>query len=148
MSTKTSLMFCRLTTPTLLFKLPLKSDISATSQDLIQGGTDASMKPSPSLPRTFGIYSFLNVPPLDNLHHAHQTTTESLRIPITSPDPTAASAILDVVTSRTTTLDPTPGTSASVLLLSFTPLPSAVTLRHNADPLTPSDAPSLLFSSF
>jgi len=74
------------------------------------------------------------VPPLDSFHPAHQTTLESLRIPVTSPDPATAGAIRDIVTSGITTPHPTPETSTSV-----PPLSSAAALQHNAGRRTSSD---------
>ncbi len=99
---------------------------------------------SPDAPPSLSIHaplhvveSLMDVPPLDNFHPAHQTTIESLRVPVTSPDPATAGAIRDIVTSAITIPHPTPETSASPL--SSTSPPAAVALQHNADLLTPSD---------
>ncbi|KAH9013151.1 hypothetical protein EDB83DRAFT_298971 [Lactarius deliciosus] len=83
--------------------------------------------------------SVTHAAPLGDIRPVHQTTTESLRTPATSP--TAANAILD--TSGGTILDPTPETLTSVPRLSSTPPPTAASLQHNADLLTPSDMPNL-----
>ncbi|KAH9036000.1 hypothetical protein EDB83DRAFT_2554520 [Lactarius deliciosus] len=83
---------------------------------------------------------------LDNSHPAHQTISESLHIPVTSPDPSAARAIRDVVTSAITVPLFTPDTSTSAAL-SSTSLPAAVPLPHNPDPLMPSDSPNLPVSA-
>ncbi|KAH9041452.1 hypothetical protein EDB84DRAFT_1474554, partial [Lactarius hengduanensis] len=51
--------------------------------------------PSSSVPSPLRVVESLkDVPPLDNFHPAHQTTTESLRIPATSPDPTTDDAFV------------------------------------------------------
>jgi len=68
-----------------------------------------------------------HVPPLDDFHPAHQTTIESLRIPVTSSNPAIAGPIWDIITSGITTPRPTPETSASTPFSSTTP-PGAVIL--------------------
>ncbi|KAH9055306.1 hypothetical protein EDB87DRAFT_1763480 [Lactarius vividus] len=85
--------------------------------------------------------------PLDISHPAHQTTIKNLRIPVTSPDPAAAREILDIVTSVITMPNSTPETQILAPSLSSISLPSAFSLQHNADLLTPSDAPNLLSSA-
>ncbi|KAI9467324.1 hypothetical protein BJY52DRAFT_1413439 [Lactarius psammicola] len=56
--------------------------------------------PSSSVPAPLPVVeSLTDVPPLDNSQRAHQITTESPRIPVTSPDPAAAGAIQDIVAS-------------------------------------------------
>ena len=100
--------------------------------------------PSSSVPDPLHVdESLTNVPPLDNFHPAHQTTVESLRIPVISPDSAIAS---DIVTSGITMPHPTPETSTSTPSLSSTSLPAAVALQHNAHLLTSSDPPNLLYS--
>jgi len=104
--------------------------------------------PSSSVPALLHIdESLTDVPPLDNFHPALQTTIESLRILDTSPDSATAGAIPDIVTSGITMPNPTPETSTPAPPLSSTSPPAAVSLRHNADLLTPSDQPSLLYSA-
>ncbi|KAI9447281.1 hypothetical protein BJY52DRAFT_360270 [Lactarius psammicola] len=89
------------------------------------------------------VESLTDVPLPDNFHPAHQTTIESLRIPVTSPDPAITGAIRDIVTSGITTPDPPLETSTSALPLSSTPPAVAVALHYNPDLLTPSDLPNL-----
>ncbi|KAH9009300.1 hypothetical protein EDB84DRAFT_1571299 [Lactarius hengduanensis] len=101
---------------------------------------DAHSSSVPTPPRVDE--SHPTVPSLDNSHPTHQTIVESLRIPVTSPDPSAASAIRDVVTPAITVPRFTPDTSTSTPL-SSTSQPAAVSLPHNPDPLTPSDPPNL-----
>jgi len=72
------------------------------------------------------VESLADVPRLDSFHPAHQTTTESLRIPVASPDPATASAIRDIVSSGITTPHPTPETSTSAPPLSSTSPPVGV----------------------
>ncbi|KAH9034805.1 hypothetical protein EDB84DRAFT_1676119 [Lactarius hengduanensis] len=77
------------------------------------------------------------MPTLDDFHPrtTHKTTTESLSIPVTSPDPATADAsgiIIPRPTSANSTSTPPPSSTS----------PTAVTLQHNADPLAPSDPPN------
>ncbi|KAI9449220.1 hypothetical protein BJY52DRAFT_1420069 [Lactarius psammicola] len=85
------------------------------------------------------VESLTDMPPLDNFHPTHQTTIESIRTPVTPPDPTAAGAIQDIVTSGITVPKPAPGTSTCAPPPSSTSPPAAVALQHNPDLLTPSD---------
>ncbi|KAH9057261.1 hypothetical protein EDB87DRAFT_1793396 [Lactarius vividus] len=87
------------------------------------------------------VESLADEPPLDNFYPAHQTTIESPRTPIVSPDPSAASAIHDIENSGETMHLTTPGTSASAPPLSHTSPPAA--LQHKSDLLTPSESPDL-----
>ncbi|KAI9445699.1 hypothetical protein BJY52DRAFT_1194157 [Lactarius psammicola] len=89
--------------------------------------------PSSSVPASLHILT--DVPPLNNdiyapvsFHPAHQTTVESLRIPVTSLDPVIAGPIRDNVTSSITTRHPTPETSTSAPPLSSASPPAAVAL--------------------
>ncbi|KAH9026472.1 hypothetical protein EDB84DRAFT_341938 [Lactarius hengduanensis] len=84
--------------------------------------------------------SLTEVSPLDGFLSVHQTTTERSRIPVTSPDPTTAGAIRDIVTSAITVPHDTP---TLTLPLSSTSPPAAVALQYNPDLLTPSDPPNL-----
>jgi len=88
------------------------------------------------------VESLTHMPPLDNFHPAHQTTTESLRNLVTSPDLATAGAIRDIVTSAITIPYPSPKTSASTPPLSFAPPIPAVSLQHNPDLLVPSGFPN------
>ncbi|KAH8986147.1 hypothetical protein EDB92DRAFT_1880910 [Lactarius akahatsu] len=85
--------------------------------------------------------SLTDVPSLDNSYPVHQTTIESLRIPVTSSDLATAGAIRNIVTSSTTTPLATPETSTSAPLSSIPP-PAPIPIRHNTDLLTPSDTPN------
>ncbi|KAI9449218.1 hypothetical protein BJY52DRAFT_1420068 [Lactarius psammicola] len=87
------------------------------------------------------------MPPLDNFHPTHQTTIEGPRTPVTPPDPTAAGAIQDIVTSGIIVPNSAPGTSTCAPPLSSTSPRAAVALQHNPDLLTPSDPPSLPYSA-
>jgi len=99
--------------------------------------------PSSSVPAPLHVVeSLTDVPPLHNFRPAHQTTIESLLIPVTSPDSATAGAIRDIVTSGITIPNPTPETSTSAPPPSSTSPPAAVSLQHNPDLLTPSDPPS------
>ncbi len=79
--------------------------------------------------------SFTTVPSLDNDRYipgsfpaAHPTIIESLRIPVTSPDPATAGAIRDIVTSGIIMPRPTSETSTTALLFPHPlPLPSSTT---------------------
>ncbi|KAH8984334.1 hypothetical protein EDB92DRAFT_1492986 [Lactarius akahatsu] len=94
--------------------------------------------------------SLTDVPPLDDFHLVYQKTTESLRTPVTSPDPAAARAVLDTSSARGPLLQmlryrntrPHSRTLTSVPLSSIPP-PATVFLQHNEDLLAPSDAPNL-----
>ncbi|KAH9169003.1 hypothetical protein EDB89DRAFT_2231544 [Lactarius sanguifluus] len=78
--------------------------------------------PSSSVSASLHVLKHLtDVPPLDDFHPVHQTTTESFRTPNTRPH------------SRNFDIRP------SFLY----PPPTTVSLQHNADLLTPSDAPNL-----
>ena len=86
------------------------------------------------------------VPPLDDFHPT-QTTTETLRRP-TTPDPTPADELDDIVTPSIRIPHPAPEASTSVPT-PFTSPPAAVTLhwQDNPDTLTPSDTPNLPLST-
>ncbi len=104
--------------------------------------------PSSSVPALLHVdESITDVPSLDNFHPAHQTTTGSLRIPVTSPDSATAGAIPDIVTSGITMPSPTPETSTVAPPHSSTSLTAAVSLQHNPDLLTSSDQPNLPYSA-
>ncbi len=102
--------------------------------------------PSSSVPASLRIdENPAYVPPLGNnisvpvsLPPAYQTTTESFHIPATSPDSATAGATRDIDTSARTMPPTTPETSTPLSSASST---GAVPPRHNADPLTSSDAP-------
>ncbi|KAH9025200.1 hypothetical protein EDB84DRAFT_1505164 [Lactarius hengduanensis] len=81
-----------------------------------------------------------DMPPLDDFQPrtAHKTTTGSLSIPVTSPDPVTADASGIIIPCATVTS----ATSTSTPPLSSTSPPAAVALQHNADPLAPSDPPN------
>ncbi|KAH9045886.1 hypothetical protein EDB83DRAFT_2405526 [Lactarius deliciosus] len=83
--------------------------------------------------------------PLDNFHTAHPTTTESLHIPVPSPDPATAEAF---VTSRILVPHATPVPSTSPPPLSFTSSPTVVAVQHNPEFLAQSDLPNLPYSAF
>ena len=87
------------------------------------------------------------VPPLDDFHPT-QTTSEILRRP-TTPDPTPADELDDIVTQSITISHPAPETSISAPAPPFTSPPTAVTLhlQDNPDTLTPSDTPNLPLSA-
>ncbi|KAI9450678.1 hypothetical protein BJY52DRAFT_163143 [Lactarius psammicola] len=102
---------------------------------------------SPEAPSSFVpaplhvIENLTHVPPLDNFHSAHQTTIQSLRIPVTSPGPATTGAIRDIITSDIILPHPTTETSAFA-----PPFPSAFAAaapQRNPDPLTPSNPPNL-----
>ncbi|KAH9018860.1 hypothetical protein EDB84DRAFT_634048 [Lactarius hengduanensis] len=80
--------------------------------------------------------SVTGVPPLDDFHPrtAHETTTESLSIPITSPDPAISDEFVTsgIIIPRPTSASPLSSTSPSTALV---PL-------HNVDPLAPSNPPN------
>ncbi|KAH9025207.1 hypothetical protein EDB84DRAFT_1505271, partial [Lactarius hengduanensis] len=78
------------------------------------------------------------MPTLDDFHPrtTHKTTTESVSIPVTSPDPATADAS-GIIIPR-----PTSANSTSTPPLSSASSPTAVTLQHNADPMAPSDPPN------
>ncbi|KAH8991002.1 hypothetical protein EDB92DRAFT_705800 [Lactarius akahatsu] len=100
--------------------------------------------PSSSVPAPLhAVESLADLPPLDNFDLAHQTTIESPRIPFTSPGPSAARAIPDIVNFVITTPHPTLETSTSAPPFSSTSPPATVALQL----LTPSDTPSLPSSS-
>ncbi|KAH9057276.1 hypothetical protein EDB87DRAFT_1632647 [Lactarius vividus] len=86
--------------------------------------------------------SITDVPPLDNFHPetAHETTTESPCIPVTSPDPATSDAF---VTSGIIISRPTSATSTSASPLSPTSPSTPLALQHNVDPLAPSNPPNL-----
>ncbi|KAH9071436.1 hypothetical protein EDB83DRAFT_2363899 [Lactarius deliciosus] len=93
--------------------------------------------PSLAMPASLHVVENLtDVPPLDDFRPAHQTTIESLRVPITSPDPAPASATQDTVNSGVTIPHPTPSP------LSPTSPPAVVALRHNEDPPDPPSSAS------
>ncbi|KAH9014327.1 hypothetical protein EDB84DRAFT_1529947, partial [Lactarius hengduanensis] len=96
--------------------------------------------PSLTMPASLHVVENLtDVPPFDDFRPAHQTTIESLRSPVTSPDPAPAGATQDAVNSGVTIPHPTPEISTSPL--SPTSSPAVVALRHNEDPMAP-DPPS------
>ncbi|KAH9034797.1 hypothetical protein EDB84DRAFT_52951 [Lactarius hengduanensis] len=100
--------------------------------------------PSSSVPTPLHVVkSPTTVSPLHNLYHAHQTTIQSLRTPVTSPDPATIGAIRNIVTSGMTTSHTTSETSTSASSLSSTPPPVAVDIRDNLDLLAPSNTPNL-----
>ncbi|KAH9057254.1 hypothetical protein EDB87DRAFT_1833270 [Lactarius vividus] len=102
--------------------------------------------PSSSVPAPLhAVESLADLPPLDDLHLAHQTTIES-SIPFTSPDSAAtARAIRDIINLVITTPHPTSETSTSTSAppLSSTSPPATIALQL----LTPSDTPNLPSSS-
>ncbi|KAH9024180.1 hypothetical protein EDB84DRAFT_1507404 [Lactarius hengduanensis] len=77
------------------------------------------------------VESLTEVPSLDGFLPVRQTTMAGRHIPVTSPDPTTAGAMRDVVTSALTVLHCTPDTSTSTPPLSFTLPAAAVALQHN-----------------
>ncbi|KAH9025194.1 hypothetical protein EDB84DRAFT_1505053 [Lactarius hengduanensis] len=93
------------------------------------------------------VESLTEVPSPDIFLPVPQTTIAGCRIPVTSPDPTNAGAIRDVVTSALTVLHGTPDTSTSTPPLSSTSPAAAVALQHNPDLLTSSDPPNLPLSA-
>ncbi|KAH9045863.1 hypothetical protein EDB83DRAFT_2405252 [Lactarius deliciosus] len=78
---------------------------------------------------------------LDDFHPqtAHETTTESLSISLTSPDPATSDVF---VTSGIIIPRPTSATSTSASPLSSASTSTALALQHNVDPLAPSDPPN------
>ncbi|KAH9034796.1 hypothetical protein EDB84DRAFT_1676110 [Lactarius hengduanensis] len=80
--------------------------------------------------------SLTAVPLLENVHCAHQTTTQILRNNVTSLDTPTTSVIRDLVSSSITMHTPPNSTSA---LSPPTPPPAVIALQRNSDPLTPSD---------
>ncbi|KAH9009767.1 hypothetical protein EDB83DRAFT_2680992 [Lactarius deliciosus] len=97
--------------------------------------------PTSSVPAPHHVLNNLTGVPLpDTFHPVHQAIIESLHIPVPSPDPAAAGAIPDTVISMP---DPAPEPSTPAPSLSFTSLPAAVSLQHDADLRTPFDAPNL-----
>ncbi|KAN0137466.1 hypothetical protein V8E53_004911 [Lactarius tabidus] len=109
---------------------------------------DAPSFPVPVSFRVDGSSTIL--PPLDSSFPTCRTV-DNLPVPVTSTDLASAGAMRDIVTTSTTTLDPTPETSA--LTSTFTsPLssasqPAGVSLQHNANLLAPSDQPKLSTSN-
>ncbi|KAH9025203.1 hypothetical protein EDB84DRAFT_1677948 [Lactarius hengduanensis] len=83
------------------------------------------------------VENLTDMPPLDDFH-PHQTATESLSIPVTSPDPATFDASGMIIHRPTVTS----ATSTSTPPLSSTSPPAAVALQRNADPLAPSDPPN------
>ncbi|KAH9045871.1 hypothetical protein EDB83DRAFT_1549692 [Lactarius deliciosus] len=70
---------------------------------------------------------------------AHETTTEGLSIPITSPDPVTSD---EFITSGIIIPRPTSATSTSASPLSSTSPSTALVLQRNVDPPAPSDLPN------
>ncbi|KAH9013588.1 hypothetical protein EDB84DRAFT_1532434 [Lactarius hengduanensis] len=66
------------------------------------------------------VESLTEVPSLGSFLPVHQTTIAGRHIPVTSPDPTTAGAIRDVITSALTVLHCTPDTPTSTPPLSST----------------------------
>ena len=77
-------------------------------------------------------------PVCNTIGHVHGGTAESFRTIVTPPDPSLADALQDISISGITTLHPTPKSSKSAPLVSYTASPGALSLQHHADPLTPS----------
>ncbi len=119
--------------PTFARTIPHNNNPSPVSASLASPEALSSSVPAPC----HVVESLTHMPPLDNFHPAHQTTTESLRNPVTSPDLATAGVTRDIVTSAITIPYPTPETSTST-----PPLP-AVSLQHNPDLLVPSGFPNL-----
>ncbi|KAI9447535.1 hypothetical protein H4582DRAFT_1894416 [Lactarius indigo] len=88
------------------------------------------------------IESFTDEPLLDNFHHAHRSTIESIRIPVASSTLATASALQDTVNSGVTTPNPTPDTSTSPPFFP-TSSPAVVALEQNPEPPTASNLPNL-----
>ncbi|KAH8991014.1 hypothetical protein EDB92DRAFT_1862712 [Lactarius akahatsu] len=98
---------------------------------------DVSSLSVPAPPRADA--SITDVPPVQP-QTAHQTTTENLFIPVTSPDPATSDAF---VTSGIMIPRPTSTTSTSASPLSSTSPSTALALQHNVNPLPPSNPPNL-----
>ena len=97
--------------------------------------------PSLSVPAPLHVdKSLTTVPPLDDSHPTQQTV-DSLRAPVTTPDPASAEAVQDIVDTGITS--PTPEAYTFAPPLSSTSPSAAVSLLNNSDPLMPSDSPNL-----
>ena len=98
--------------------------------------------PSPAFPSHID-KCHRTVPLPDDSHPTYQTA-ESSRVPVTSPDQAiSASGIQHTIASGNMTPYPTPEASTSAHPRFFTSQPTAVSLQHNTDPLTPSDSLNL-----
>jgi hypothetical protein len=107
-------------------------------------GPDALPSPVPSspVPVTIDVIeSPTDAPSFDDFHPA-QTTTEGLRVPVTSADLATTSVIRDFDTSSTRTLHSASDTS-TLATHSSSPPPATVAVQHNLYPLTHSDPPNL-----
>ena len=89
--------------------------------------------------------SLTTVPPFNNSRPIRQTT-ESFRVPATSPDQATARAMRDTVTSGIMTPLPTPETSTSAPPL-LTPATASVSVQHSSNTLAPSYPPNVPSSS-
>jgi hypothetical protein len=105
------------------------SPVSPTSLDV----------PSFPLPAPFRVNETLTAPPpLDNTHSTHQAI-DSLRVPVTSPDPATTCATRDFVTAGIKTRPDLTSESSTSTPLPSTSQPSGVSLQHNETLLSTSD---------
>ena len=95
--------------------------------------------PSSSVPTPTHVDENLTVPPLDNSHPTHQP----VEISLTSPNPSNAGAIEDIVSSGITTSYPTPEAATSPPPSPSASPPDPIFLQHRADILTSSNLPDL-----
>ena len=90
--------------------------------------------------------SLTTVPPLDSCHRT-ETTIETVRLHGTTPDPTNADELQDIITTGTSMPYPVPEAPTSALHHSSTSPPVGVTLRHSTDTQMPFNAPNLPLSA-
>ena len=90
--------------------------------------------------------SLTTVPPLDSFHRS-ETTIETVHLHGTTPDPTNADELQDIITTGTSMPYPVPEAPTSALHHSSTSPPVGVTLRHSTDTQMPFNAPNLPLSA-